>query len=120
MELDFLTAQQKDVKRNSRLAFLYDLDKHMRSIERYIRRLEFHISKVEELYESYCIQWRLRDGAHNMKLAYSISPSTKASRESLIELHKNFKECTEDMRMIEGALEIHLGQFHIRMKGIYK
>ncbi|XP_064420580.1 RIPOR family member 3 isoform X2 [Latimeria chalumnae] len=100
MELDFLTAQQKDVKRNSRLAFLYDLD------------------KVEELYESYCIQWRLRDGAHNMKLAYSISPSTKASRESLIELHKNFKECTEDMRMIEGALEIHLGQFHIRMKGL--
>lgn len=53
------------------------------------------ILKVEELYEAYCIQCRLRDGATNMKHAFSLSPSTKASRESLVELYKNFQECTE-------------------------
>ncbi|KAG8536771.1 hypothetical protein GDO81_025709, partial [Engystomops pustulosus] len=72
---------------------------------------------IEELYETYCIQWRLRVGTCNMKHAFSLSPSTKASRESLVELSKNFQECTEDMCMIEGALEVHLGEFLIKMKG---
>ncbi|XP_009891657.1 PREDICTED: protein FAM65C [Charadrius vociferus] len=117
-ELDYLSGRHKDTKRNSRLAFYYDLDKQIRSVERYIRKLEFHISKVEELYEAYCIQCRLRDGATNMKHAFSLSPSTKASRESLVELYKNFQECTEDMCFIEGALEVHLGKFHLKMKGL--
>ncbi|XP_027758403.1 RIPOR family member 3 isoform X1 [Empidonax traillii] len=117
-ELDYLSGRHKDTKRNSRLAFYYDLDKQIRSVERYIRKLEFHISKVEELYEAYCIQCRLRDGATNMKHAFSLSPSTKASRESLVELYKNFQECTEDMCFIEGALEVHLGEFHVKMKGL--
>ncbi|NXA47515.1 RIPR3 protein, partial [Nothocercus julius] len=117
-ELDYLSGRHKDTKRNSRLAFYYDLDKQIRSVERYIRKLEFHISKVEELYEAYCIQCRLRDGAANMKQAFSLSPSTKASRESLVELYKNFQGCTEDMCFIEGALEVHLGEFHLKMKGL--
>ncbi|XP_014731569.1 PREDICTED: protein FAM65C isoform X1 [Sturnus vulgaris] len=117
-ELDYLSGRHKDTKRNSRLAFYYDLDKQIRSVERYIRKLEFHISKVEELYEAYCIQCRLRDGATNMKQAFSLSPSTKASRESLLELYKNVQECTEDMCFIEGALEVHLGEFHVKMKGL--
>ncbi|KAM4033480.1 RIPOR family member 3 isoform 2-T2 [Anomaloglossus baeobatrachus] len=117
-QLDFLAGQQKDIKRNSRLGYIYDLDKEIRLIERHIRKLEFHISKIEELYETYCIQWRLRVGTCNMKHAFSLSPSTKASRESLVELSKNFQECTEDMCMIEGALEVHLGEFLIKMKGL--
>ncbi|KAM4891287.1 RIPOR family member 3 isoform 2-T3 [Sylvia borin] len=117
-ELDYLSGRHKDTKRNSRLAFYYDLDKQIRSVERYIRKLEFHISKVEELYEAYCIQCRLRDGATNMKEAFSLSPATKASRESLVELYRNVQECTEDMCFIEGALEVHLGEFHVKMKGL--
>ncbi|XP_030819374.1 RIPOR family member 3 isoform X3 [Camarhynchus parvulus] len=117
-ELDYLSGRHKDTKRNSRLAFYYDLDKQIRSVERYIRKLEFHISKVEELYEAYCIQCRLRDGATNMKQAFSLSPATKASRESLVELYRNVQECTEDMCFIEGALEVHLGEFHVKMKGL--
>ncbi|KAG7268395.1 hypothetical protein CRUP_016269, partial [Coryphaenoides rupestris] len=35
-EMDFLSSQQRETKRNSRL--------EMRALERYIRRLEFHIS----------------------------------------------------------------------------
>lgn len=117
-QLDFLAGQQKDMKRNSRLGFFYDLDKEIRLMERHIRKLEFHISKIEELYETYCVQWRLRVGASNMKHAFSLSPTTKASRESLIELYRNFHECTEDMCTIEGALELHLGEFQIKMKGL--
>ncbi|XP_077191726.1 RIPOR family member 3 isoform X2 [Paroedura picta] len=117
-ELDYLLGCHKDTSRNSRLAFYYDLDKQIRSVERYIRKLEFHISKVEELYEAYSIQCRLRDGASNMKHAFSLSPSTKASRESLVELYKNLQECTEDMCLIEGTLEVHLGEFHLKMKGL--
>uniref|UniRef100_A0A674I1S7 RIPOR family member 3 n=1 Tax=Terrapene triunguis TaxID=2587831 RepID=A0A674I1S7_9SAUR len=88
-ELDYLSARHKDTKRNSRLVRCF---LQIRSVERYIRKLEFHISKVEELYETYCIQCRLRDGASNMKHAFSLTPSTKASRESLVELYKNLQE----------------------------
>ncbi|XP_070600726.1 RIPOR family member 3 isoform X2 [Erythrolamprus reginae] len=117
-ELDYLSECHRDRRRNSRLGFYYDLDKQIRSVERYIRKLEFQISKVEELYEAYSIQCRLRDGASNMKQAFSLSPSTKASRESLVELYKNLQECTEDMCLIEGTLEVHLGEFHLKMKGL--
>ncbi|XP_028855049.1 RIPOR family member 3 isoform X2 [Denticeps clupeoides] len=117
-EMDFLSSQQRDTKRNSRLAFLYDLEKEIRALERYIRRLDFHISKVEELYETYCIQWRLCQGAVNMKRAFSLSPSSRASRESLLELSRNHRHSLEDMSAMEGELEILLGELHIKMKGL--
>ncbi|KAL7891874.1 hypothetical protein AOLI_G00013500 [Acnodon oligacanthus] len=118
MELDFLSSQQRDTKRNSRLAFFYDLEKEIRALERYIRRLEFQISKVEELYETYCIQWRLCQGAVNMKRAFSLSPSSRASRESLLELSRNHRHSLEDMCVMEGQLEILLGELQIKMKGL--
>ncbi|XP_012517903.1 PREDICTED: protein FAM65C isoform X2 [Propithecus coquereli] len=117
-ELDYLSGRHKDTRRNSRLAFYYDLDKQTRSVERHIRKMEFHISKVDELYEGYCVQCRLRDGACNMQQAFSRCPPSRASRESLQELGRSLHECTEDMWLIEGALEVHLGEFHVRMKGL--
>ncbi|XP_029906465.1 RIPOR family member 3 isoform X2 [Myripristis murdjan] len=118
VEMDFLSSQQRETKRNSRLAFLYDLEKEIRALERYIRRLEFQISKVEELYETYCIQWRLCQGAVNMKRAFSLSPSTRASRDSLLELNRNHRHSLQDMSVLEGELEILLGELHIKMKGL--
>ncbi|KAM3622068.1 uncharacterized protein V6R79_020025 [Siganus canaliculatus] len=118
VEMDFLSSQQRETKRNSRLAFLYDLEKEIKALERYIRRLEFQISKVEELYETYCIQWRLCQGAVNMKRAFSLSPSTRASRESLLELNRNHRHSLQDMSCMEQELEILLGELHIRMKGL--
>ncbi|KAF7664248.1 hypothetical protein LDENG_00182530 [Lucifuga dentata] len=109
-EMDFLSSQQRETKRNSRL--------EIRALERYIRRLEFQISKVEELYETYCIQWRLCQGAVNMKRAFSLSPSTRASRESLLELNRNHRHSLQDMSAMEGELEILLGELHIKMKGL--
>ncbi|XP_030229819.1 RIPOR family member 3 isoform X2 [Gadus morhua] len=117
-EMDFLSSHQRETKRNSRLAFLYDLEKEMRALERYIRRLEFHMSKLEELYEMYCIQWRLSQGAINMKKAFSLSPSTRASRDSLLELSRTHTHSLQDMSAMEGELEILLGELHIKMKGL--
>ncbi|XP_035870908.1 rho family-interacting cell polarization regulator 2 isoform X1 [Phyllostomus discolor] len=117
-ELDKLNAQLKDMKRNSRLGVLYDLDKQIKAIERYMRRLEFHVSKVDELYEAYCIQRRLQDGASKMKQAFGASPASRAARESLAEVHRSYKEYTENMCAIEVELESLLGEFCIRMKGL--
>ncbi|KAM7174255.1 rho family-interacting cell polarization regulator 2 isoform 3-T3 [Macrochelys suwanniensis] len=117
-ELDKLTTQLKDMKRNSRLGVLYDLDKQIKAIERYMRRLEFHISMVDELYEAYCIQSRLCDGASKMKQAFAMSPASKAARESLSEINRSYKEYTENMCTIEGELENLLGEFCIKMKGL--
>uniref|UniRef100_A0A8D2AMC2 RIPOR family member 3 n=2 Tax=Sciurus vulgaris TaxID=55149 RepID=A0A8D2AMC2_SCIVU len=117
-ELDYLCGRHADARRDSRLAFYYDLDKQTRWVERHIRRMEFHISKVEELYEGYCVQCRLRDGAANMQRAFSQGPPSRASRESLQELGRSLHACAQDMWLIEGALEVHLGELHVRMKGL--
>lgn len=124
----------------------------VKSIERFLRRLEFHASKVgagervglwafglcvaqglgdllkkplslpaacppapygtsglslqiDELYEAYCIQRRLRDGAHNMVKAYSTgSPGSREARESLAEASKGYKEYTEVRQRALGGL----------------
>ncbi|KAM6903729.1 rho family-interacting cell polarization regulator 2 isoform 1-T1 [Lycodopsis pacificus] len=117
-ELDKLMCLMKDMKRNSRLGVLYDLDKQIKTIERYMRRLEFHMSKVDELYEAFCIQSRLRDGASRMKQAFSSSPSTKGTKESIAEVNRRYKEYSENMSTFESELENLLGEFHIKMKGL--
>ncbi|EDL32494.1 RIKEN cDNA 6330500D04, isoform CRA_j [Mus musculus] len=68
-----------------------------------MRRLEFHISKVDELYEAYCIQRRLQDGASKMKQAFATSPASKAARESLSEINRSYKEYTE----VNPAVSFH-------------
>uniref|UniRef100_A0A672FZZ3 FAM65 N-terminal domain-containing protein n=1 Tax=Salarias fasciatus TaxID=181472 RepID=A0A672FZZ3_SALFA len=98
-EMDFLSSQQRESKRNSRL----------------VRRGG---PCVEELYESYCIQRRLSQGAVNMKRAFSLSPSSRASRESLLELNRNHRHSLQDMSTMEEELEVLLGELHIKMKGL--
>lgn len=51
--------------------------------------------QVEGLYEKYCIQWRICQGAVNMKQAFSLSPSSRASTESLLELNRNHRHSLE-------------------------
>uniref|UniRef100_A0A8C9WB84 RHO family interacting cell polarization regulator 1 n=1 Tax=Scleropages formosus TaxID=113540 RepID=A0A8C9WB84_SCLFO len=118
LELDNLNRQMKESKRNSRLGFLYELDKQVKVTERFMRRLEFHLSKIDELYEAYCMQRRLRDGANKMVKAYTASPGSREARESLSEANKGYKEYTENMCMLESELENQLGEFHIKMKGL--
>ncbi|XP_042157447.1 rho family-interacting cell polarization regulator 1 isoform X4 [Oncorhynchus tshawytscha] len=118
MELDSLSQQMRESKRNSRLGFLYELDKQVKVNERFMRRLEFHLSKVDELYEAYCMQRRLRDGANKMVKAYTDSQGSREARESLSEANKGYKEYTENMCMLESELENQLGEFHVKMKGL--
>ncbi|XP_021572056.1 protein FAM65A isoform X1 [Carlito syrichta] len=118
-EQEKLQKQIRESKRNSRLGFLYDLDKQVKSIERFLRRLEFHASKIDELYEAYCVQRRLRDGAYNMVRAYSTgSPGSREARDSLAEATRGHREYTESMCLLESELEAQLGEFHLRMKGL--
>lgn len=51
--------------------------------------------QVDELYEAFCIQSRLREGASRMKQAFSSSPSTKGTKESIAEVNRRYKEYTE-------------------------
>ncbi|XP_019747551.1 protein FAM65A-like [Hippocampus comes] len=83
-----------------------------------MRRLEFHLSKVEELYDAYCIQRRLRDGASKMVAAFNSATGSKEARESLSEASRGFRECTEHMCSLESELESHMGEFHVKMKGL--
>uniref|UniRef100_A0A3B4WDN3 RHO family interacting cell polarization regulator 1 n=1 Tax=Seriola lalandi dorsalis TaxID=1841481 RepID=A0A3B4WDN3_SERLL len=98
MDLDSLSRQMKESKRNSRLCSLS--------------------SQIEELYEAYCLQRRLRDGANKMVKAYTASPGSKEARESLTEANKGYKEYTENMCVLESEMENQLGEFHIKMKGL--
>ncbi|XP_054888981.1 rho family-interacting cell polarization regulator 1 isoform X2 [Poeciliopsis prolifica] len=118
MDLENINRQIRVSKRNSRLGFLYELDKQVKVIERYITKLEFHLSKVEEFYEAYCLQRKLRDGAHNMMKAYTANPGSKEAKDSLGEASKGYKECTENMCVMENDFENQLGEFHIRLKGL--
>ncbi|KAM9510345.1 LOW QUALITY PROTEIN: rho family-interacting cell polarization regulator 1-like [Guaruba guarouba] len=119
LELEKLSTQICESKRNSRLGFLYDLDEQVKSIKRFLRHLEFHTRKIDELYKAYCIQWRLLNGAHNMVKAYSTgSPGSWEARESLAEASKGYREYTENMCLLENELESQLGKFHVQMKGL--
>lgn len=118
LELDSLGQQSRENKRNGRLGSLYELDKQVKAIERFMRRLEFHLSKVEELYDAYCIQRRLRDGASKMVAAFNLTSGSKEARESLCEANKGYRECTEHMCTLESELESHMGEFHVKMKGL--
>ncbi|KAM6980619.1 rho family-interacting cell polarization regulator 1-like [Aplochiton taeniatus] len=118
LELDSLGQQIRESKRNGRLGFLYELDKQVKAIERFMRRLEFHLSKVEELYDAYCMQRRLRDGASKMVAAFNSATGSKEARESLSEANRGYREYTEHMCSLESELESQMGEFHIKMKGL--
>ncbi|KAK5873928.1 hypothetical protein PBY51_018924 [Eleginops maclovinus] len=118
LELDSLGQQSRENKRNGRLGSLYELDKQVKAIERFMRRLEFHLSKVEELYDAYCIQRRLRDGASKMVAAFNVATGSREARESLSEANKGYRECTEHMCSLESELESQMGEFHVKMKGL--
>uniref|UniRef100_A0A4W5PSY9 FAM65 N-terminal domain-containing protein n=1 Tax=Hucho hucho TaxID=62062 RepID=A0A4W5PSY9_9TELE len=101
-----------------RLDEVYSALRRVKAIERFMRRLEFHLSKVEELYDAYCMQRRLRDGASKMVAAFNSATGSKEARESLNEANRGYREYTEHMCSLESELENQMGEFHIKMKGL--
>ncbi|XP_029115422.1 rho family-interacting cell polarization regulator 2-like [Scleropages formosus] len=114
LELDKL----KIMQRNSSPGVLYNLDKHIRLIERFICRLKFHANTVDELYEAFCLQRHLCDGASKMIQAFSTFHSTKNTRKCLKRLKKCYKEYSKNMCTFQQELEDTLGEFHFKMKGL--
>lgn len=51
--------------------------------------------QVEELYDAYCMQRRLRDGASKMVAAFNSATGSKEARESLNEANRGYREYTE-------------------------
>ncbi|KAB0394016.1 hypothetical protein E2I00_011727, partial [Balaenoptera physalus] len=95
-EQEKLQRQIRESKRNSRLGFLYDLDKQVKSIERFLRRLEFHASKV--LVQHACVLAAWGGGL-------GITGRWDDAR-------------PWSMCLLESELEAQLGEFHLRMKGL--
>lgn len=81
--------------------------------------------QVDELYEAFCIQSRLREGASRMKQAFSSSPSTKGTKESIAEVNRRYKEYTEvlaDTTILTTETSVcikTLTQSHLKSVGNY-
>lgn len=101
----------------SRQGFQYNLEKQIKAAERHLRKLEFHLAKVEELQEQYDKELKVREGAENILRAYSEANSSKA-KESVSEAKQQVKDCTQNMCHLEAELEVNLGVFIMKIEGI--
>ncbi|XP_069133439.1 rho family-interacting cell polarization regulator 2-like isoform X1 [Argopecten irradians] len=95
---------------------LHETDKQIKAAERYMKRLEFHLSKIEELHDCYLVQQQLREGTKTMQRAYILSPAKR--REVLASVRYGMKECSQTMCAIEAQLEAMLGTFNCKLKGM--
>uniref|UniRef100_A0A3P9IX77 FAM65 N-terminal domain-containing protein n=1 Tax=Oryzias latipes TaxID=8090 RepID=A0A3P9IX77_ORYLA len=114
LELDSLGHQVRENKRNGRLKLISDHILHFFGIF-LMKPLSF---QVEELYDAYCIQRRLRDGASKMVAAFNSAAGSKEARESQNEANRGYRECTEHMCSLESEIESQMGEFHVKMKGL--
>uniref|UniRef100_A0A2C9L8V1 FAM65 N-terminal domain-containing protein n=1 Tax=Biomphalaria glabrata TaxID=6526 RepID=A0A2C9L8V1_BIOGL len=89
----------------------------IKSAERYLKKLEFHLAKIDELHDCYMLNQQLREGAKNMARAYSATNS-QSRKDSIANVKYGYKECSQTMCAIEAQLENMLGTFSCRLKGI--
>lgn len=89
----------------------------MKANERLLKKLEFHLSKLEELKEQYDVQHRMQDGVRAMAYAYILSHG-KEKDTALQNVKQQFKECTELLCSYESSFESLMGTFLFEMKGI--
>ncbi|XP_070581987.1 rho family-interacting cell polarization regulator 2-like isoform X2 [Ptychodera flava] len=118
-ELDDMRSQQQGTLKSvkSRTGYHYDLGKQIKNTERFIRKLDFHLSKIDELQDNYNIQQRIREGAKNIMKAYEDS-SSQNYREPVHEAKTGYKDCTQAMCYMEAELESFLGCFQLEVQGI--
>ncbi|KAL5006333.1 hypothetical protein ScPMuIL_015139 [Solemya velum] len=95
---------------------IHETDKQIRAAERYLKRLEFHLSKIDELHEHYLVKQQLQEGIRTMHQAYVTSPGRQ--KDTLTSVKYGYKECSQMMCAIEAQLENMLGTFHCRLKGM--
>lgn len=95
---------------------LLETDKQIKSAERYLKRLEFHLAKVEELHDNYIVQQQMREGTRTLQRAFIVSPHRK--KDSMERVRYGLKECSQTMCSIEAQLEAMMGTFSCKLKGM--
>ncbi|XP_025086005.1 rho family-interacting cell polarization regulator 2-like isoform X3 [Pomacea canaliculata] len=95
---------------------VHETDKQIKSAERYLKKLEFHLAKIDELHECYLIHQKLLEGARAMARAYAINPGNR--KDSLTNVKYGYEECSQTLCAIEAQLENMCGTFHCKLKGM--
>ncbi|XP_036363645.1 rho family-interacting cell polarization regulator 2 isoform X1 [Octopus sinensis] len=113
---DIIQLKSRDTNTSTAQGKLHEADKQIKAAERYLKRLEFHLSKIDELQDCYIVNQQLREGARNMARAYANTPGYKKG--SLTSVKYGFKECSQTMCAIEAQLESMMGTFHCKLKGM--
>ncbi|XP_046369139.1 rho family-interacting cell polarization regulator 2-like isoform X3 [Haliotis rufescens] len=113
---DIMQLQTGDSNTSTAQGRLHETDKQIKAAERYLKKLEFHLSKLDELHECYLVHQQLREGARTMARAYTTSPGNR--KQSLTNVKYGYKECSQTLCAIEAQLENMLGTFHCKLKGM--
>ncbi|XP_052800054.1 rho family-interacting cell polarization regulator 2-like isoform X3 [Mya arenaria] len=114
---EFIEATKEDIQQlQYRQSEGTSTSQQVKSAERYLKRLEFHLAKLDELHEFYLLQQQLREGVRTMHRAYVTSPGNQ--RNTLSNVKYGYKECTQNMCNIEAQLEAMMGTFNCKMKGM--
>lgn len=113
---EFIAATQDDIVQLKSRDANTSTAQQIKAAERYLKRLEFHLSKIDELQDCYIVNQQLREGARNMARAYANTPGYKKG--SLTSVKYGFKECSQTMCAIEAQLESMMGTFHCKLKGM--
>ncbi|XP_045113382.1 rho family-interacting cell polarization regulator 2-like isoform X3 [Portunus trituberculatus] len=96
---------------------LYEVEKQIKAAERYLKRVEYHLSKLEDLQDQYTLHQKLRDGVRSMAYAYALSPG-KEKASALSNVRSGYRECTETLCALEVKIEQLIGTLTLEMKGI--
>ncbi|XP_067121447.1 rho family-interacting cell polarization regulator 2-like isoform X1 [Centruroides vittatus] len=96
---------------------IYDLEKQLKAAERYLKKLEYHLSKIEELKEQYDVQQKMSDGVRTMAQAFVLSPG-KERETALNSVRSGYKECVDTLCRLEAELENMIGTLLFQIKGI--
>ncbi|XP_069997084.1 rho family-interacting cell polarization regulator 2 isoform X2 [Penaeus vannamei] len=106
-DLDSLRQTQQDSQ----------LQQQIKAAERYLKRIEYHLSKLEDLQDQYTLHQKLRDGVRTMAYAYALSPG-KEKASALSNVRSGYRECTETLCALEVQIEQLIGTLTLEMKGI--
>ncbi|XP_031569212.1 rho family-interacting cell polarization regulator 1-like isoform X2 [Actinia tenebrosa] len=88
--------------------------KRKRLVEQRIRLLESRLHEMEELFQLYMYQQKIREGSKNLIHALG----QQGSKDGLDKCKSSYKECTERLCALEEELESKLGIFRIKIEGL--
>ncbi|KAL8580671.1 hypothetical protein ACOMHN_004713 [Nucella lapillus] len=121
---EYIQATQEDIRQlqtsetgtSTAQGKVLETDKQIKSAERYLKKLEFHLAKIDELHDCYLVHQKLLEGARAMARAYSTAP--RNSKDSLTNVKYGYEECAQTLCAIEAQLENMCGTFNCKLKGM--